>query len=427
MAYKRQNWGKYSTWYPQQVIYPSSVEELQEAVRGSHSKMRVAGSLHSMNNLAETSGIQLHTDKLSQVLKIEKNRVKVQGGIQIRELLEKLRQQGLTLPNQGYIREQSIAGAIATATHGSGATGTLSSFVEEMELIDASGNLQRLSAQSDPHLFSAGVVNLGSLGVVYSLTLRCIPARKLRLKKERGWLGDTLQRLPELLRENDHFQFMTDPYSDGVLTWSFKNTEEPYRNQWQYEARRMLIKSLAVASFDLLPSPSWFVPQLFKILASVSPIDCIDDGEKLLSPTDEGHYIEQEIAVPLEKLESALHSARSVIASYSAQNIRTILLQLIRFARPDAYGYLSPALGRETAYISHISIAKEGYMDLFKDVEKALYEYEGRPHWGKAHFLTKDRVMQLYGNQYTLFRKARQQLDPEGVFSNSYMDRLFLD
>lgn len=433
MAYKLQNWGRYDTWHPQQVVAPSSLEELRKMVAASVAaglKIRMAGSLHSMNSLPATTGTQIQTDRLSQVLQIdrERQRVTVQSGIKIKDLLRILQQEGLTLPNQGYIREQSISGAIATATHGSGLTGTLSSFIEEMELMDAAGNLHHLTPQKDEHLFSAAIVNLGCLGAIYTLTLRCIPARKLLLTKARGRLAETLQQLPELLAHHDYFQIMLDPYSDALLTWRYQQTEEAYQKRWEYGARRLLVKSLAVATFDLLPTPSWFMPQLFKILAAVSPIErCIDDGDKILSPEDEGHYIEQEIAVPLKNLESALAASRRVIKQYSSKSVRAVVLQLIRFAKPDEYGYLSPAFNRQTAYISNISIAKEGYMEIFRDVEMALYPFEGRPHWGKAHFLTKERVMQLYGHNYTLFREARQQLDPDGHFSNDYTDRLFLN
>ena len=426
MDNKRQNWGKYSTWYPEKIVSPSSLEQLLKeiaAARASGLKMRLAGSLHSMNSLPATSEIQIQTDKLSRVLKIdrERQRVTVEGGIKIRELLDVLHREGLTLPNQGYITDQSIAGAIATATHGSGSTGTLSSFVEEIELLDGTGTLHRLSPQIDKHLFSAAVVNLGCLGVVYSLTLRCIPAQKLRLTRARGRLAPTLQQLPELLKSTPYFQLMLDPYSDALLSWRFQTTADAYKNRWQYRARRMLIKTLAVASFDFLPSPSWSVPQLFKILSAVSPIECVDDGYKLLSPADEGHYIEQEIAVPLEHFESALKASRAIIDLHTSRNMCRVLLQLIRFAQADDYGYLSPALNRPTAYISQISIAKEGIMELFQDIERALYQFEGRPHWGKVHFLTKERVIQLYGNNYTLFREARQQLDSDGLFSNEHV------
>lgn len=424
MAHKRQVWGKYSIWSPREVIYPSTLEQLQGAIHGSHEKMRAAGTLHSMNDLCATSGLQIHTDKLKAILEQIGDRIKVQSGIKIWDLQDQLRKMGLTLPNQGYIREQSIAGAAATASHGSSlATGTISSFFEEIELVDASGNLRALSPQRDKHLFSAAVVSLGCLGVIYSMTLRCIPDSYLHLIKAKSQLSQILEQLTNLLKDNDYFQFMLSPLDENAVTFCYRKTNEACRNEWEYRARRLAVKALAIGAMDLFYTPAWFAPQLFKILAAILPIDCIGRAE-ILSPADEGHYVEQEIAVPLDRLQEALQTARAIIARHKA---RPLILQLIRFAKKDPCGYLSPAFGRDTAYISHISIAKEGYMELFKEVEMALYAFEGRPHWGKVHFLTKERAMQLYGNNYTLFREARQQLDPGGRFSNAHIDRLFSD
>lgn len=433
MGNKRQNWGRYNTWRPQQLVAPATLEELREAIAASKAsglKIRVAGSLHSMNDLPGSNETMIETDRLSKVLQIdrEKQRVTVQSGIKLQDLLTILKREGLTLPNQGYIREQSIAGATGTATHGSSIrTGTMSSFIEEMEILDADGKLHHLTPQKDEHLFSAAVVHLGCLGAVYSMTLRCIPAKRLSLTKAKGRLGDTLKRVPEFLEKNDYFQFMIDPYSDLLVTFNYQKSEEPYHNRWLAAAKWGLIKCLSVPTFDFLPCPYWYMPLIFKIYAAVAPINnYVDDSDVSLSPADEGHYIEQEIAVPLHNLESALAASRKVLDEYSAKKMRAVALQLIRFAGPDEYGYLSPAFKRQTVYISHITVAKEGYMEIFRDVEKALYPFEGRPHWGKVHFLTKERIMQLYGHNYTLFREARQQLDPEGLFSNDYTNSLFM-
>jgi L-gulonolactone oxidase len=98
---------------------------------------------------------------------------------------------------------------------------------------------------------------------------------------------------------------------------------------------------------------------------------------------------------------------------------------LIRFASPDGYGYLSPALGRPTGYISLITIARKGYRELFEAIENALYPLGGRPHWGKVHFLTREKAAALYGENYHLFCKAKRKLDPDHLFTNEYIDVLF--
>lgn len=428
---KRQTWGKHAIWHPCEAIYPTSLEELRrivEKARGEHAKMRVAGSLHSLNLLCATSGIQIHTDKLCRVLVIDKTQrtVKVESGIKIKKLLEMLAKENLTLPNQGYIVEQSVAGAIATATHGSGKTGTFSSFIQEIELLDANGRLHQLTPNTDPHLFSAAVVNLGCLGIVYSVTLKCIPLEKLHLTKAVAKLA-TLASLPDLLTKYDYFQFILNPYSDDVLIWHYQKTKENIHHRWLFKLNWLLIKLLAVISFDFLKPPYWLMPLNIKIYMKISPFkSCVDYSYQLLSPADEGHYIEEEIAIPLNHLEKALTVTRNLVDRYSQKKIRPVAVILVRFANPDEFGYLSPALRRDTAYISLIAISKSGYRELFKEFEISLYQFEGRPHWGKAHSLTKERIESLYGDNYARFKEARRELDPEGLFANEYIETLFL-
>jgi FAD/FMN-containing dehydrogenase len=424
-------WGKQFSWTPEDVSLPSNLEELRHSILEAKSrgyKIRVIGSLHSLNELCKTSGMQIYTDKLDKILEIDKTHltVKVEGGIKIKTLLETLAKEGLTLPNQGYIEEQSIAGAIATATHGSGKTGTFSSFVEEIDLVDANAQIHHLSRESTPHLFSAAIVSLGCLGIVYALKLKCIPLPKLHLSKVRGNLADTLKNLPQLLKENDYFQIVIDPYSDQVFTWRYKKTDAPVSRQKWYQFRRSIVKCMGILTIDYLPTPFKTLPWLLKVYMLFSSFkSCVDYSYRILSPADEGHYIEEEIAVPFERFEEALAETRKVIDTYSQQNKYMVGIILIRFVEPDQSGYLSPSLNQKTVYISLITIPKKGYENLFRDFENALYRFGGRPHWGKFNFLTKERVRELYKDQYDKFVEVRHKLDPESLFSNDWIDAIF--
>jgi len=427
---KRYNWGKYNSWHPRKALYPSSLDELQLIVakaKENHEKIRIAGSLHSMNAICETSEIQVHTDKLDKILQIDKARktVRTEGGIKIYTLLEILAHEGLTLPNQGYITDQSIAGAISTATHGSGKTGTLSSFVEEIELVDGQGKIHHLTPASNPHLFSAAVVSLGCLGIIYALTLRCIPLEKLRLSKLRTNRASLAPKFSEVIKE-EYFQFALDPYSDEIIQWQYSKTTEAIQNRWKYLLNWLLIKSFAICTLDIMPTPYWLLPHLLKIYFAASPIkNCIDYSYKLLSPADEGHYIEEEIAVPQVYFGQALAETRWIIDQFRKQKKCFVAIILLRFADADPYGYLSPAKGRQTGYISLITIAKKGYKELFQEFENSMYKFQGKPHWGKEHSLTKEKASQLYGEDYIKFVEAKKELDPAGIFSNAYIDTLF--
>ncbi len=431
MSHRRKNWSRVEKWFPSEVCYPSSLGELRKEIlsaKAKGAKIRAAGSLHSYNDLCVTKDVQIHTDKLNKILSIDKSKmlVRVEGGIKIKKLLDALAKEGLTLPNQGYIQRQSIAGSIATATHGSGKTGTLSSFVEEIELVDAQGDLRVLNPQTNEHLFSAALVNLGCLGIVYALTLRCIPLYKLHLTKVKSTLTKTLKELPDILNQYDHVHLYIDPYSQDVLIWRCQQTEEQQHHIAWHRLQRLIIKTLAVSTYQYLPTPNLIFPLIPKIFINVSAnFSCVDHSHKLLSPADEGIYVEEEIAIPIEHVDHAVQDARDLIHQFGRKYPLMVGVIVVRFTEADSKGYLSPALNRRSAYITFCTIVKKGYQCLFKEFETAMLKYTGRPHWGKIHTLTKEKLAILYGDNYAKFQDARRELDPEGLFSNDYINRLF--
>lgn len=424
MTKKKINWSKTETWTPREEYSPSSLEELQTIIKKAdveNRKIRVVGSLHSFCSICNTSDIQILTDKLNRVLSIDKSNllVKVEGGIKIKDLIKALVKQNLTLINQGYITKQSLAGALSTATHGTGHTGTLASQVESLELVDAQGKLWNLSAQNNPHLFHAALVNLGCLGVIYSITLRCIPQRKLKMSKQMYPLGEILKNLNEWTSETDFFQIWISPDKDKGIVFAANVTQEEIQKRWLYKFKRALGTLLVKFFYQYSPSPQWLFYKAFRVYGFLTAIrSCVDYSENLLSPADEGIYVEEEIALSFEHTEKGIQVAKEIVKKYPAI-IGTIL---VRFTEEDEYGYLSPSTGRKTAYVTLICLVKKGYQQAFEDFENALLPLGGRPHWGKINTLTPEKIAQLYGKNYERFLEARQELDPEGIFSNDYIE-----
>lgn len=430
MAYLH-TWGRRHAWNPHTIVCPTTIDELQAVVHKaikSSCKIRPFGALHIFNTLCCTDSINLDMTKLDKILHIDKENktVKVLAGIKIGKLLQELAKQDLTLPNQGYITSQTIGGAIATATHGSsGHTGTLSSFVLEIELIDANGKFHSFTPESNAHLFSAAVVNLGCLGIIYSITLKCIPLPKLNVRKERTTVASAHLQLADHLSHNDYFQMTVDPYSEELIAWHFKKTEDPPVNRFSYRIRHHLVKAMASLTFDIMPPPYWLLPSYLKFYMLASQMkSCVDYSYLLLSPADEGHYMEEEIAIPIEYLDPALSITRRLIKKFGEQKIRPVVIILVRFANADVYGYLSPTSGRQTAYISLISLANN-YSNLFKEFEDSMSLFQGRPHWGKWHNLTKEKAADLYGENYQKFLLAKLELDPNYIFTNPHISNLF--
>src|SRR5205823_3863628 len=181
-------------------------------------------------DIACTDGLMLSLDRLARVLDVDRSSglVRVQGGITIRDLSEQLDAHGLALENLGDIDVQTISGAISTATHGTGERlGNISSQVEAIELVTADGSLVECSRETDPDLWRAARVGLGSLGVITSVVLRCVPAFTIRRHDHPLPLDEALARLDELATRNDHFEFYVFPHSDVALCRQSADLDSP--------------------------------------------------------------------------------------------------------------------------------------------------------------------------------------------------------
>src|SRR4051794_20417955 len=157
--------------------------------------------------------------RMNRVLHVNGGLATVGAGISLHELGPALAERGLAMENLGDVDKQSLAGALATGTHGTGARfGNLSSQVARMRLVTATGEVVECSADEEPDLFRAARVGLGAVGVVTSVTLRCVPAHTLRRVDEPRPLGETLDRLEEAAERDEHFEFFAFPYTDTALT-----------------------------------------------------------------------------------------------------------------------------------------------------------------------------------------------------------------
>lgn len=427
--FSNQNWAKIEKWRPRKKVYPKSLEDIQEIIRSAQQKglkIRPIGSLHSYNDLCVTQDIQMHTDKLCKILSLDKNKmtVRVEGGIKIHALLDALAKEGVTLPNQGYIRRQSIAGAISTATHGSGNCrngGTLSSFIEEVELVDADGKLHVLNSKANEHLFNAAVVNLGCLGIIYALTLRIIPLYRLRLTAFLTTFDEAIKQYPEWLKTYDFVHLVFNPYTDDVGIRLYQKSDENIQNVEKANHRKRRNKFF-MNLFNWIGLPKSFALNWPKFIHKLS---YVEESHRILSPEDEGRYVEEEISIPLEHLEKTVIEARQIIRKHAESHPWIIQAMYLRFVGRDPYGYLSPNLNQASFWMTFISVVRNGYKEIFQEYENAMLKYNGRPHWGKVHTLDKEKVQKLYPHTYSKFMEAKKTLDPEGLFTNDYIHRLF--
>jgi L-gulonolactone oxidase len=423
------NWAGDQTCTPAERSRPASRDELSECVGAAAAagrKISVAGSGHSFTETAMTEGAMIDVGRLSGVIDADRSSglVKVEAGTVLADLNEQLYGLGLAMENLGDIDRQTVAGAISTGTHGTGAKlRNISSQVVAMELVLADGSVRELTADSDPDLLRAARVSIGTLGAICSVTLRCLPAFTLHRVDSRHPREEVLDSFQERADAHEHFELFTFPYADSALVLERNRTDGPPRprgraaaflndivlENWALEAISAAGKALprAIPSFSRLAA--W--------LASGST--STDRSDRIFANERRVRFTEMEYGVPREQGPEAVRRVIEWVRSNRYPVFFPIEMRVT--AGDDAL--LSPSHERDTAYIAVHQYRGMEWRPYFEAVEAIMNEYGGRPHWGKRHFQTATTFPKLYP-RWGDFLAARDELDPGHAFTNEYAERV---
>jgi L-gulono-1,4-lactone dehydrogenase len=423
------NWAGDQRCIPAAIERPGTRNELIEAIaraadRGR--KVRAAASGHSFTDIACTEGVMVRLERLDRVLDVDRGSglVRVEGGISVGHLAEALDAHGLALENQGDIDRQTLAGAISTATHGTGSRfRNMSSQVESVELVLADGSVAELGADSDPDGLRAARAGLGALGVVYALTLRTVPAFTIRRVDRPASLEETLAGLDELADRHDHFELYAFPHTDVAVLRESERTGEPPRPRprWRGYRQEVVLENWVAEAYARISRrlPSVTGPLARALASRIGRSVKVDRSHRVFASERRLRFTEMEYAIPREHGADAV---RRVFELIEREDLRVSLPIEVRFVAPDD-AFLSPSHDRETCYVAvhmYRGVAWERY---FRGVEGIMDAYGGRPHWGKRHFQTAETLAPRYP-RWADFQRARAQLDPEGRFANRYTDRV---
>jgi FAD-linked oxidoreductase len=362
---------------------------------------------------------------MDRVLDVDRagGRVRVEAGIAIHALNRRLAVEGLALENLGDVDRQSIAGAIATATHGTGARlRNISSQVEALELVTGDGRVVEIDG-SDPEALCAARVGLGALGIVTAVTLRCVPAFTLEGVDAPAPLDEVLATLDERVAANDHFELYFFPYADRALTRTNNRVDRPPSPRSRVRAwlDDVLLANHVFHAFCLagrlmprrIPTINRAVTRLIGTTHRVEPSYEIFASPRLV------RFTEMEYAVPRARIVEAVQGVRELIERH---RFAVPFPVEVRFVAPDD-SFLSTAHGRDTAYVAVHMFRGMAYEPYFRAVEELMDGLEGRPHWGKRHFQTAETLRPRYP-EWDAFQAVRARLDPEGRFANAYVDRV---
>jgi FAD-linked oxidoreductase len=423
------NWTGDQSCAPADVVRPRSREELAEVVGAAAAagrRLSVPGSGHSFTEAAMTEGTMVRVEALRGVedADVASGLVRVGAGTVLADLNEELARLGLAMENLGDIDSQTLAGAISTGTHGTGAKlRNISAQVEALELVVADGSVHELTAVERPELLRAARVGVGALGAISAVTLRCVPAFALRRVDSPQPREQVLDRFDELAAANDHFELFTFPYADNALVLERNRTAEPVRPRGAAAAflNDVVLENWALealsATGKVLPRTIPALARLAGRLASGS--STVDRSDRVFVNERRVRFTEMEYGVPREHGPEA---ARRVIEWVRANRYPVFFPIEMRVAAGDDAS-LSPSHARNTAYIAVHQYRGMEWRSYFEAVEEIMDSYGGRPHWGKRHFQTAATLAPRYP-AWAEYQAAREELDPGRAFTNEYAERV---
>jgi L-gulonolactone oxidase len=328
------------------------------------------------------------------------------------------------MENLGDVDVQSIAGAISTATHGTGARlANISSQVRALTLVLADGSTLDCSAERDGELFRAARVGLGALGAIAEVTLQCVPAFTLRGLDAPAPLAPTLERFEELALGNDHFEFYAFPHADTALTRTNNRVQEPPRPPSRASAyiNDVLLTNHAFGlSCRLGRRFPGRIPQLNRLVTRLAGRrERTDSSAAIFASPRLVRFTEMEYALPREHTPQAV---RRVLEMIPARDFAVPFpIEVRTVAADDAL--LSTASGRDSGFVAVHMFEGMAWEPYFRAVEEIMVELDGRPHWGKRHFQSAATLRPRYPG-WERFQALRARLDPGGCFTNGWTERV---
>lgn len=423
---------------PESVVRPFTEKGIAHVVRTAHEndmRVRVMGALHSAVPLAATEGICISLDRYNRVLSVKGNLVTVQAGIRLHELNDALATYGLALPTLGTIALQTVAGAISTGTHGGSLQRTsLSGYVEAMRMVRADGSVVEVEkGQSE---FEGCAIALGLLGVISTVTFRCVPAFCLRSEIESLPMAELLERFDEIHTRNEYVDMRYSPITDKAHVVRMNRTQEPIANGgWQPGSSNRISHALTDTTNKLAQRlflthkvnwlQRWGIARYDRAIYTgaygrsdfvlthfdVTSTDLLANDERSqLDPV-----ADMEVAVPYDLACEALATLRD----YFQRSQRFPCMHIhLRTQAAESF-WLSPTQGDRICWIEFWEYPITGHF--FAEMMALLAPFEPRGHWGKQ---LPNEPSQLYA-EWDKFAALKQAWDAQGTFSNNYLNRYF--
>ena len=421
-----QNWAGNQVMTPAQVLHPASTDDIVRAVTGAAGRrVKAIGSGHSFTGIGLTDGVLLQLDRFDRVLSVDEQacQVTVEAGLQLHRLNALLTERGLGLTNMGDIDVQTVSGAISTGTHGTGrSSGAIAQQVVGLELVLADGSVVRCSRTERRDLFEMARVGLGALGVISSVTFQAEPAFALHADERPMPLEDVLDGFEELVAANEHFEFYWFPHTRTALTKRNNRTTElaPLSRTRSWIDDELLSNAVFALTCRLGSAMPRVVPAINRLASrALSARTYSDVAPHVFTSPRRVRFCEMEYAIPRSEL-PAVFRELATLPERLGEHISFPVE--VRVAPADEIP-LSTASARDTAYIAVHTFKGTRFDRYFGAVESLMGTVGGRPHWGKLHNLGAVELSERYP-RFEDFRAARRSVDPQGMFGNTYLERV---
>jgi xylitol oxidase len=410
------NWAGNLTYGTSNVYYPKTVAELQEVVK-KYDKLTALGSKHSFNTIANNTNNLVSLRDMNKIVSLDSaaNTITIEAGLRYGDFAPYLDEHGYAVANLASLPHITVAGACATATHGSGIkNGNLSTAVAAIEFINAAGDIITLSKKKDVDAFYGAVVHLGAIGVVTKLTLDLIPTFKM---KQFVYLDMPMSEL-----KNNFDAIESKGYSVSLFTdWKNKNINEVW------------IKS-RVDEKDMAAAPGLYGAKLatknMHPIASESAENVTDQMGvpgawyermphfKMGFKPSAGKELQAEYFVPVEHAYDAIMAVEKLHEKISPH----LFITEIRTINADEF-WMSPCYKQASVAI-HFTWKQEtdAVMNLLPQIEAQLSPFNVKPHWAKL-FTMQPKVLQSRYNKLAEFKQLVTAYDPNGKFRNEFLEK----
>jgi L-gulonolactone oxidase len=427
--YQFTNWARNEQCVAQQFFQPESEQDIIQLLKQCNSegkKLRSFGTGHSWSPVCLSDDYLMNLDRYQQAIHLDRERrqVTVQSGMKLWQLNEYLYKEGFSLKNLGSVSAQSIAGAISTATHGSGINfQILASQVDSFKLITLSGEVLHLQKENDAEMFHLSLVSLGCLGVISELTLNIDERYHLEEHAELKTFDEVGDNVLQWVQEAEHLKFWWLPLTDYVMVYRYTRTQKPVNDS---RIRQFLFDEvLSKKVYQLLlwtgnQNPNWR-KGINNIIGKnfLKPIHRVEKNWKVFNVPMPPVHRETEWAFDINDTREILLAYRGMILK---NNHKVNFMQEIRFVKGDDFA-LSPCYKRNSVYIGAYHQCNDDWNPFFHDFESLAKQFNGRPHWGKEFTPDKNYLHKQYP-EMERFNELRMKLDPYSLLQNKFTEAI---